>query len=305
MLAVVIVTGCSSAPDPSEDTTEILSQANEYLSTGSEYFARGENVVALQFYELALQSYLSIDDVTSAAVAYSSIGAVLSATGRIDEARQSLDEAYGLASALGEQALSAQVNINRGELELRAGDVELARSFLEAALLEEAGLADGDRALLFHNLGAVYARDNDATRASTLIARALELNENEGRWSEAASNYYMLASLASRAGDHDRAYELAQTALEYDKRAENSIGIAIDLEALAAIEEHRGNLESSYQYLVRAVRVYVARNQPRPALRVLSELERVANLLGRDREAEQFATERLTIEELLLEHVGD
>jgi tetratricopeptide (TPR) repeat protein len=109
----------------------------------------------------------------------------------------------------------------------------------------------------------------------------------------------MLASLASRQGDYESAQSLAESALESDKKAEYAPGIAADLLALGKIRERREDDEDAYQYYLRALRVYLAVNDARGSVDVLTQLQSTAERLGRSEEAEEFALQRDRIQEAL------
>ena len=71
--------------------------------------------------------------------------------------------------------------------------------------------------VLYHNLGTLYARTDEYNKAVDHLETARALNEEDDNWSELASNYFMLASIASRRENYDSAREHALRALEYDK----------------------------------------------------------------------------------------
>jgi tetratricopeptide (TPR) repeat protein len=109
----------------------------------------------------------------------------------------------------------------------------------------------------------------------------------------------MLASIASRRGNYDAARDHAIRALDYDKRAENSPGIAGDLNALGAISERQERFEEAYQYYLRSLRIYLSLNRATESVSVLDRLVVVADQLGKRDDAERFEAEQARIRELL------
>ena len=106
----------------------------------------------------------------------------------------------------------------------------------------------------------------------------------------------MLASVYSRRGLFDEAFEFAYQALERDRMIENPIGIAQDLFALGSIERRRMRLEAAHEYYTRAFDIYVTLNVVPGVVRALSALEENAESMGRENDARVYAARRETVE---------
>jgi tetratricopeptide (TPR) repeat protein len=102
----------------------------------------------------------------------------------------------------------------------------------------------------------------------------------------------MLASVVSRQRNYDEATALMVQALEYDKRAENSIGIAADLIGLGQINERKGDLQSAYVYYLRALKICTVLNLVERAADVLGKLAEIAASLNKVEEAHRFESDR-------------
>ena len=76
----------------------------------------------------------------------------------------------------------------------------------------------------------------------------MEINLKIKRYEEVASNYYMMASIYSEEENYEKALEYANLALKYDKKVENSMGIAKDFLAIGLIYKKAGKYEESYVY---------------------------------------------------------
>lgn len=298
---ITVLGGCSSAPDQPDAVFEARNRASRYAEFGNQYFSQANYEMARNFYELALRENISVDHLSGIAKSHNSIGRVYSVTGN----RAAAEREYALALEFALLAQDAeqemQVWVNRGELAMREGEPQTARAALERAREIEASNSDITSAILYHNLGTLYAQDGDLATARTEIERARALNEADGDWIELASNYFMLASISSREGNHDAAYEHATQALNFDKRAEHSPGIAADLDALGRISERRGNDEAAYQYYLRSLRVYLAINDASGSTTVLGRLQSVAERTGREAEAREFALQQERIRNALEE----
>lgn len=298
---LVALAACSSAPDPPDRVLERRNRAAQLATAGNASFARGDLDLALQYFRLALDENVAIDYREGIAQSYNSIGRVLAAGGRIEDAAQAYDTALEIASAEDLAAVEVRTLTNLGELALRRGETARALELFEAA--EERRLA-GEQPLdtvLLHNIGTLYARLEQFDTAVEYLTRALAANSEAGEWVEIASNHYMLASVASRRGNLDEARRHAFEALEYDRRAENSPGIAADLHAIAQIADRGGDSEMAYRYTVRALQIFVALDDAARTLEMLSAAERLATVTGRDAEAREYARQRHLIEARLAE----
>lgn len=290
--------GCSSAPDQPEQEVARKNQASRYTEFGNSYFNDADYEMALNFFELALQENIAVDNLPGIAKSYNSIGRVYAATENIAEARENYDMAMQFARLAEDDDQVVQTYINRGELYLREGDSAAALAAFEQARDAEADDAEINP-ILYHNLGTLYAREGDFDRAVEHLEIARAANEEAGMWAELASNYYMLSSVAARRESFEAAFDYATTALDYDKRAENSPGIAADLAALGRIRERTGEDEDAYQYYLRALRVYLSLNLATESLDLLGRLSDVADRLGKPDDAERFREERQRIDDLL------
>jgi len=232
-LAAVLlaVSGCSSAPDPPEEIVKRQNQGATYADFGNAYFAQGQYPRALYFFQLALNEHQAVDNEAGVCRSLNSIGSVYLAAGRLESAERNFADALALAEKLEDPALLSLSHNNIGELSLRREETaEAAEAFGRALDFTDSG--DRSReAIIRHNLGVALLRQDSLEDAEASFRAALALNEAEGRKSEQAANWYMLAALRSRGGDYPEAAVYARRALELDKQMENSLGIAKDLEA--------------------------------------------------------------------------
>lgn len=280
--------GCSSAPDPPEAVYDTKNQASRYADFGNAHFNDAEYEMALRFFELALEENTTVDNQPGIASNHNSIGRVYLAVGRLEAAESNFRRALEVARRHDAPEPLVQARSNLAELYLyqdRTGDA--------AAQLQEAQRIIGERGLpqdpiVLHNTAVVRMREGALDEAEGLLLRAAEQNQEARSWAELASNHYMLASLASRRGNTQAAIEEALLALEYDKRGENSPGIAKDLYALGTLHRRAGEGENAYDYLQRALRVTVALNQYEETRRNLRALVELASELGRRGEAEEY-----------------
>ncbi|MDA3947674.1 MAG: tetratricopeptide repeat protein [Spirochaeta sp.] len=298
-LAAVVVSGCSSSPDQPDAEMARKNQAARYTEFGNGYFQAADFEMALNFFELALQENIAVDNLPGIAKSYNSIGRVYAATENYASAEDHYRMAMEFAELADDPETVTHTLINQGELHLRRGETAEALTLFERARDRSADEDEPADPVLYHNLGTLYARNDEFDAAVDHLETARTLNEEVDDWSELASNHFMLASIASRRGNYDAARDHAIRALDYDKRAENSPGIAGDLNALGAISERQERFEEAYQYYLRSLRIYLSLNRATESVSVLDRLVVVADQLGKRDDAERFEAEQARIRELL------
>ena len=143
-------------------------------------------------------------------------------------------------------------------------------------------------AILYHNAGMAYKAMGQFDKAEELVLKALAINTELKLFQEIASNYYALASIASKNENYEKALEYAVLALESDKRMENRLGIAKDLRALAIINEKAGNTETAYEYYKKAFMVFETLSLADEMRKSLEDLRRIAGILDKPDEAAAY-----------------
>ncbi|HKK48072.1 MAG TPA: tetratricopeptide repeat protein [Alkalispirochaeta sp.] len=299
LLATVAIVGCSSAPDPPEYEVETKNRASQLAEYGNARFEAGDYEMARRFFEEALRENISVDHLPGIAKSHNSLSRVYAITGNVEQAAERAELALEFARIADDREQEMQAHVNLGEVALRNGETDAARAALEEAQRIAEEQDEPLDPILLHNLGTVYAQSGDLDQAETYFDQARSANEEAGNWRELASNYYMLASIASRQNDFETAQTRAESALESDKRAEHAPGIAADLFALGKIRARRDDDNDAYQYYLRSLRVYLAVNDARGSAEVLAELETTAARLGKDSEAEEFGAQRQRILEAI------
>lgn len=297
LMCAIIAAGCSSIPkdQKTEQESAVKNQAAEYSRFGNNFYARAEYDKALEFYRLALTDNISVDNEIGMVKSYNDIGKVYAVRGNLEKAVDSFLEGYRLAQKLEDNSLLVLCETNIGEIFLRNGETNEALEMFTQALSRPIDGESTQTAILFHNTGQAYKLIGDLDRAEELITEALELNSENREYQELASNYYALASIASKRGNYEQAVDNALSALENDKRMENRIGIAKDLKALGIIYHRWGKIEEAYEYMKKAFMVYETLGILSQMTGSLKNLKNFADELGRDEEVRVY---RETLESL-------
>jgi len=268
-ILAILALGCSSAPknpDP-EKSHDVKNQAADYADFGDYYYSQAQYDQSLKFFELSLKENISVNNEEGIIKSQNSIGKVYSALGRSDLALDHYAQAYELAKKIDDPVLLSQSENNIGEIYLRAGESGEALPLFEKAIgrLKDIDFSrkkkDDDsikdhRPVLYHNTGIAYKQQNNLNDALSWLEKALALNTEEKLYKDMADNYYAIASVYSKQNSFEKAIENASLALDYDKLAENKVGIAKDFLALGLISRKANMDEEAYAFFRDSYFVY-------------------------------------------------
>jgi len=256
---------CSSAPKDVLPETPTAAEAGKFADFGNSFFNEARYAQAADMYILALDRYIRIDNQNGVLSAYNSLAKTYLAMGKLSEAYSLLQSALKILESGGSldrkdtdmRSLAAETFNNYGEMEYARGETAEALDWFNRGLDLTSMETDPDaRAVLLHNRGTALYKLNDFDGARTDIQAALDINTYLENFYELASNHYMIAVLNIQARLPEKALSQAQTALDYDRKTENSPGIAQDLFLLARIEYSLDNSAQALDYLNRAAKIF-------------------------------------------------
>jgi tetratricopeptide (TPR) repeat protein len=289
-LTLALVASCSTAPAKSDTVITMKTQASQDIATGEGYFRQGRFELALQFFTQALSEYTSVDDAPGIIRASNAIGNTYVAVGSLDTAERIFLGAREQARS-SDASLLFTTTLNLGELYLARGDAQKAlQVFQEAVALPEGSRTPAQDALLAHDLGTAWKNLGDSEKALQFFAESLKINLAGSLLQEAASDYYMIASVHSRDGRYEEALKSAQAALALDKQIESSTAIAKDLYALGLIAVKQGDQAAAYDYFQRSYLVYTTLGFLAERRKALTGLVAAADALGRSSDADAWRT---------------
>lgn len=281
VLTAFLFPSCSTAPKQKTEALDKRNQAADYSRLGDEFLANGAWDNARKFYDEALKMNMSIDNVEGVSQAHNSLGRVYLRAGKSEDAEKSFKEALFWAIVGGNPSLRALSLLNLSETACARGDNEAA-----LALVEEAGafVAKDEKvlAVLLHNRGVIFNRQGRLDEAIVEILKAVPINQSLKTWTELGANYYVLASIYSKKGDSGNAVASAEKALVADKTAENSHGIASDLEALGILSRKAGKLPEAFTWFKRSFNVWLSMDDAAGVERSLRALVELAGEAGED-----------------------
>ena len=289
-LGLVFLGACSSAPDPPQEVYDKHNQAARNLEAGNRYFREAQYNQALEFYQLALEASRAVDNAEGQVTALNSIGKTFFLAGEEEKAAAYYEQAQVLAEKSDSPVLILQCANNTGELYMRRGEISAAREIYRKALAAAESGAKGspELAVLYHNMGACLREAGELSEARGFAEKAAAMNRDAKHFTELAANHYLLASIYFRENKLPEARENALAALDYDKRMENSLGIAQDLLALGSITEKAGAAAEAHDAYKRAFLAYRALAYVPGMRRSLEKLIDSSEALNLKEETEQY-----------------
>ena len=285
--ALLALASCSSAPKPTAEVVVRKNQAAEYSKLGDGFLAKRDYASALRFYQESLRENQAVDNQEGVVVSLNSVGRVYLAAGKLSEAEATFREALSYAEPL-KPSLRALCLANLGEALYTQGKPEEALKCFEEGI-PLAAKDERTLAILLHDR-AVVCRDQERwDDAEADLRRAAGINQRLKRLSEYGANSFVLGTMAAKRGALEAATDLVRTALQADRTAENSAGIAADLEALGALSRRQGRPEEAFALYRRAFDVFVSLDGAPDALRCASALAALAGELGRPEDERRYS----------------
>lgn len=295
----ILVIGCSTLPRSNAGVVDKKNKAADYTDSGNRSFHEGKLDDALDYFNLALDLNITVDNLPGMAKNYNDIGRVNLAAGRFDAAESMFVSAYSLAEEINDNLLILQTLGNRAELLLVMDDHEKAVDLLQnaLALYKDEKKPPVEIATIYHTFGAAYKAMGRHDDALLNYGLAREINEKQKRTLDLAANFYMIASVYSKKEEYQTALDFAFKALELDKQMENSTGIAQDFIAVGLISTKSGDLETAYKYFKKAFFVYRALGFRNDIMRALRYLESAAQALGYEDEVKEYQNALIQLQE--------
>jgi tetratricopeptide (TPR) repeat protein len=296
LVSLTLLASCSSAPPKSDTVTTMKTQAAQDSITGDAYFRQGRFDLALQFFTRSLNENTAVDNGDGIIQSYNAIGKTYMALGALDKAEELLLSARDHARSAGAPLLFVSTN-NLGELYLAKGEPQKSLAMFEEAMaMPASSRTPAQTGVLYHNLGTAEKDLGDPLKALDYYGKSLEVNLSNKLFEQAAANYYMIAAVHSKKGELDEAQKNALAALDFDKRVENSPGIAQDLYALGLIANRRKDPAAAYDYFQRSYLVFTTLGIKPQMEKSLTELITAADELGRTAEAASFRKQLADLE---------
>ncbi|MDR2211869.1 MAG: hypothetical protein LBO65_10475 [Spirochaetaceae bacterium] len=163
-------------------------------------------------------------------------GNVLYSLGRTAEAEKIWKEAETEAAFAQDPSLTAASRVYRLRSQLLAGRVNPQEA--RALIMNEQDALKSDKllsALAWTVKGLAEKELGLYAEAEKSVGNALSIHEKERYLEQAAYDWYLIASIRSVGGNYTQAMAALNQAIEFDRRAENAFGLAMDWAAMGNV----------------------------------------------------------------------
>lgn len=257
-ICIITLTGCSSVPKRSMKTTTISDLAYSNLEMGNNLLFQGNELLAKQFVDTAYRQALSVDDVrllSRICLAKSKLLArdpALSAKDiaqAISFAQESKDTSLITLCMLynAQNLIVLTAHENSSDMEPVYKALEIAQ---EAVSLSKKSAYN--RAFAYRIAGEAYIKLAQWKEAETALKEAAKIHTKERYLDEIGLDWYLLAQAYSLGGVFAEAEKALQTAILYDRDAENTLGLIADYRALHTVSAKLNRMAESQEALARS-----------------------------------------------------
>ena len=254
----------------------VRKQAEAQLALGSRQADRGDLETGLVILDEAMRLAIVADDPGLRVRVGLSRGNVLFLMGRGGEAEKAWNDALSEAerAAHSELAAVSRIHIARGKLLSQEGAAG-AQSVRDEVDRNMAQIRN-DRyytAFAWTIIGLAEKDMGNYAQAEAAVLRAVEIHEKDLYFELTAYDWFMIASFRSLAGNYHGALEALENAAAFDRRVENSWGLASDWRAMGDVHRKAGNSEASRAAYGRAAEIFQALGNSEAAAQTLSRAE--------------------------------
>jgi tetratricopeptide (TPR) repeat protein len=276
VLAMLFVSACSTPPKNPGDVYDLRKQAEAQLALGNNHADRGGFDLALTILNEALRLAIAVDDPGLRIRVGLSRGNVLFSLDMREEAETAWNNALGEAEKTGSSELIAvsRIHIARGRLLSPEG--KAAAQSIRDEVNQNLAQVKSDRlytAFAWMIIGLAEKELGRYAQAEAAVRRSLEIHEKDLYFELAAYDWFMIASFRSLAGDYRGARQALESAIAFDRRVENSWGLASDWRALGDVSRKAGDSNAAYAAYLRASEIFRALGNEESADDALSRTE--------------------------------
>lgn len=259
LLFIILLSSCSSAPRNPGDIDIIRAQAEHWLETGNKEATRGNFENALLILTEAKRQAVLVDDISLIVRVCLSKGNVLLSMGRTDEAFSQWERAVFEAELLGDRELLAvsKIFLIRGNL---TSGREPPQTVLSEVIRESANLRSNRIFIAFawQTRGLALRQLGSFREAEDAFMRSLDIHQRERNLENAAFDWFSIASIRSLAGNTGGAIEALQNSIAFDRRIENSWGLASSYRAMGDVLRRAGRENEAVTAYLRARAIFTA-----------------------------------------------
>jgi tetratricopeptide (TPR) repeat protein len=295
--SMLALSACSTQPKNPSDIYTLRRQAESQLELADKQAGRGDYAAALVLLNEAMRMAVSADDPGLRIRAGLSRGNVFFSLGRPATAASDWENALAEAEQRGGKELVSvsRIHIARGRL-FSGGELavlpeaagaqgrspasgesraDFARSIRDEVSREIGNIKSSPlyTAFAWIVIGLAEKDMGSYGAAESAVRRSLEIHEKTLSLEQAAYDWFLIASFRSLSGDYSGARRALDSAIAFDRRVENSYGLASDWRALGDIYKKEGNLPQSYAAYLRSAEIFRAMGNDAAAAEALGRLD--------------------------------
>jgi tetratricopeptide (TPR) repeat protein len=279
LMATVLwgLTACATSP-PAGPPAEAADQGDREMKRGIHWYQRGCTRKAMDHFYAAHEHYSLTDRQAGVARSLNSLANGYRQTGDVDSARLFYDAAIAVARRCDDQQVIAQALCNKAATMMEQGDLSGAEVLLDEAqlLIRETGPVF---TMVLNHRAVLMMKTQHDDAALSLLDQADAVTAGNDSNAGAAVRFTR-GRLMMKTGKYPEALLLFQRALELDRQAGFSRGMADDLSAMAGIHEQLGEDESALDCLNRSIKIYALLGTRENVLECLDRLESLALKTG-------------------------
>jgi tetratricopeptide (TPR) repeat protein len=220
---------------------------------------RNKYAAALQLLAECKRQAVLTDDPSLIIRSGLSLGNVLFALGREDEAFAEWEASVSLADELADRDLLSvsKIHLSRGNLLSKR---QSEQAVYNEAVKEAANIKSDNLYIAFSwNVRGLALREmRSLSEAEKAIQRSLEIHEKDKHILKAAYDWYLIAHIRSLDGKADGALQALNKAITYDRRMENSWGLAADWRAMGDVYHKAGKTREANKAYKRSKDIFRA-----------------------------------------------
>jgi tetratricopeptide (TPR) repeat protein len=260
-----VLWACSSAPKRPAEVFDLRNQAETQLKLVNRSADQGDYDRALILMEESMRVAVKADDPVLLVRNLLARGNIYFRVNRTEDARADWDTALAEAVGAGLQELAGLCRIymiRARLLKLNKTDGAAPDGELEAVcsqLRDEIALLKKDRlsaATGYTVLGLAEKERGNWDDAEEALQKALAVHDKDRYLEDAAYDCYLIASVRSVSGDYTGALEALSQAVAYDRRAENTYGLAADWRARGDVLKKAGRTDEAAAAYLRAAEIF-------------------------------------------------
>ena len=248
VLAAMVFSACAS----SGDVKPYPSRAEKMTASAEEKLREGATNAARRRYKLALALYQKTDDRKNSADLYNRLGRLSLLRGEPDSAQRYVLSAKLIAEKEGYDDALIEAAITEALLNMAAGNVEKAKSVMEAAADNGSGSA---RTRIDNVLGRISMAMGDYDTARLKFESALDMARAAKDVSAQSSAMANIGVLFMKLNENDKALAQFKKALEIDRAQAATISIGATLHLIGNVYESKGDPENALYYYDLALKV--------------------------------------------------